>query len=67
MSMTPSEISIIKSYAGTASNHAASWIWANQPNREILERMMIDDLRAAVAAAGYSMVAVETLAQEATE
>jgi hypothetical protein len=65
--MTPSEIGIIQSYAGTASNRAAAWIWANQPNREILERMMIDDLRAAVAAAGYIMVAIETLAQEATE
>jgi hypothetical protein len=65
--MTPSKIGIIQSYAGTAHTRAAAWVWANQANREILERMMIDDLRAAVAAAGYSMVAVETLAQEATE
>lgn len=55
MSLTPGKIGIIDSYAGTASTRAAAWIWATPVNREILERMMIDDLRRAVEAAGYAM------------
>ncbi len=58
MTLTPEQLGTIKVYARQVAHDAAAAIWASA-SRDYLSRQIIDHLRVAVQAAGYTMQIAE--------